>query len=266
MSQEPLLPSRRPKVHATRRVAVVTGASTGIGLACAKALISGGIDVLGVARREARLDGEGGNSSGATEVGRFAALSADLTEPGSISLAWDEARRCFGSDPTVWVVNAGRGLPGTLLESDEARWSAMFELNCLSALRQLREAGLRMRALSETERRDIVVLGSVVGRFVSPFNPVYGASKFALHSAVEALRQELAPVGVRVTIIEPGIVRTDFQTTAQYNMATFDAFEEEIGPFLSGEDIAELVIFAISRPAAVSLASIIVRPTRQVTP
>lgn len=255
-----------PKFRMTKRAAVVIGASKGIGLACSRALISSGIDVLGVARGHVQLEGAGAKASGETAPGRFAALSADITEPGSISLAWNEARNQFGFEPTIWVVNAGLGLPGTLLESDDTRWAAMFEVNCVSALRQMREAGTRLTALPEAERRDIVVLGSVVGRVVSPFNPVYGASKFAVHSAAEALRQELAPQGVRVTLIEPGIVRTDFQTTAGYDMAAFDAYEVEIGPFLSADDIAELVSFAISRPAAVSLASIVVRPTRQVAP
>lgn len=246
------------------RAAVVTGASSGIGLACARALVLSGVEVLGVSRRGLGLTLE--ESSGEPSSGRYEALAADITQPEAIDMAWKEAKRRFGVDPTIWVVNAGQGLPGTVLESDETRWAQMFELNCLSALRQMREAGASMKAMPQGAKRDIVILGSVVGRVVSPFNPVYGASKFALHSAAEALRQELAPYGVRVTLIEPGIVRTEFQTTAQYDMAAFDAHEAEIGPFLCAEDIAELLIFAVSRPAAVSLASIIVRPTRQVAP
>lgn len=254
------------KSQASKRVAIVTGASRGIGFACARALVSDGIDVLGVARRETRLEEDAEYFSGADGHGRFAALSADITELRSINLAWEEARERFGSDPTIWVVNAGMGLPGTVLESDDTHWAAMFNLNCVCALRQMREAGVRLKALPGAQKRDIVVLGSVVGRCISPFNPIYGASKFALHSATEALRQELAPQGIRVTLIEPGTVRTDFQTTARYDMAKFDAQEVEIGPFLSAKDVAELVSFAISRPPAVSLTNIVARPTRQVFP
>lgn len=246
------------------RVAVVAGSSSGIGLACSRALVLNGVEVLGVSRRGLGLTFEG--SSAVPSPCRFEALAADITQAETIDWAWEEAKGRFGVDPTIWVVNAGQGLPGTVLESDETRWAQMFELNCLSALRQMRKAGAIMKTMPPGAKRDIVIIGSVVGRVVSPFNPVYGASKFALHSAAEALRQELAPYGVRVTLIEPGIVRTEFQTTARYDMAAFDAHEAEIGPFLCAEDIAELLIFAISRPAAVSLASIIVRPTRQVAP
>jgi NADP-dependent 3-hydroxy acid dehydrogenase YdfG len=249
-----------------RRVAIVTGASAGIGRACAKALVSCGVDVLGVARREPEIDEKDRQRDSCGKIGRFVALAADVTEPNSPSLAWEEARRHFGINPTIWIVNAGRGLPGTILESDQAGWAEMFELNCLAALRQLREAGQRFKPMPHDTVRDIVVLGSVVGRNVSPFNPVYGVSKFALHSAAESLRQELAPHRVRVTLIEPGTVRSDFQATARYNLKAFDDYEDTIGPYLTPEDISELVCFAISRPGAVSLANIVVRPTRQVMP
>jgi NADP-dependent 3-hydroxy acid dehydrogenase YdfG len=164
------------------------------------------------------------------------------------------------------VVNAGRGLPGTLLGSDQTLWSDMLELNCLSVLRQMRAAATHMRAMGTERVRDIVVMGSVIGRYVSPANPVYGASKFAVHSAAEALRQEVARDRIRVTLIEPGFVRTDFQRTAKYNMRNFDAQEAESGPFLQANDIAALVAIALSQPEHVSISNLVVRPTRQCTP
>ena len=102
---------------------------------------------------------------------------------------------------------AGRGLPGTVLGSDPARWEEMLSANYLAVLRQLRACAERFVALAKgdggRQARDIVVLGSTVGRQVSAANPVYGSTKFALHSLVEALRQEVCGYGVRVSLIEP---------------------------------------------------------------
>jgi NADP-dependent 3-hydroxy acid dehydrogenase YdfG len=247
-----------------RRTAIVTGASTGIGAACVRRLVRSGAHVTGVARRGGQLDRI------ASELvrfeGQFFPLPLDVTRPGAAEKVIEAARAAAGAEPDIFVVNAGRGLKGTLLGSDVALWSEMFELNCLSALLQMRAAAMHMRAMGSERVRDIVVVGSVVGRNVSPVNPVYGASKFALHSAAEALRQEVAGDRIRVTLIEPGVVRTDFQLTAKYEMRGFDANEEKYGPYLSADDIATLVAFALDQPEHVSISNLIVRPTRQTTP
>jgi NADP-dependent 3-hydroxy acid dehydrogenase YdfG len=114
--------------------------------------------------------------------------------------------------------------------------------------------------------RDIVVLGSTVGRHISPFSSMYGSTKFAVGSLAEALRRELAPKGVRVCLIEPGIVRSEFQRVAGYDADTFGAFMESIGPVLEPDDIADLIAFICSRRAHVSLGDAVIRGTRQEYP
>jgi NADP-dependent 3-hydroxy acid dehydrogenase YdfG len=131
---------------------------------------------------------------------------------------------------------------------------------------QLREsAELLLEAQSGRSRNggDIVVIGSTIGRQVSSVNPVYGATKFAVHSLVEALRQEICGSNIRVTLIEPGFVRTEFQASAGYDLQWFDRLESESGPFLDAQDIARTIAFVVNQPRHVHLDDIRIRPTRQ---
>lgn len=113
---------------------------------------------------------------------------------------------------------------------------------------------------------DIVVVGSSVGRHISPVNSVYGATKFAVNSLAEAMRRELAPKGIRVNVIEPGIVGTNFQETAGYNPEWFATYSEEIGSILTADNVAETIEFIVTRPPHVHLNNVMIRPTRQPYP
>lgn len=110
---------------------------------------------------------------------------------------------------------------------------------------------------------DIVIIGSVVGRHVSPFSAVYGSSKFAVHALAEGLRREVGPSGVRVSLVEPGVVLSGFQDTAGYEDATVQGFHDRFGPLLVGEDIANTIAYIISLPAHVHISDVVIRPTRQ---
>jgi NADP-dependent 3-hydroxy acid dehydrogenase YdfG len=257
--------------HETRRVAVVTGATSGIGLAVARKLAGQGHDLIVNARNRERL------YEVATELkalaGQVIAVAGDASRSEVIAECVDRSVAELGDIPTVGVVNAGRGLPGTVMTSDESQWAELFETNVLGALRQMRTlAGAMLtqaRTLPESSPRrafDLVVLGSNVGRNVSPFNSVYGATKFAVHGAAEGLRRELGPQGIRVSLVEPGVVGTSFQANAGYDADWFTTYRSEIGPILSPEDIADLVHFVVSRPAHVHLDNISIRPTRQSYP
>jgi NADP-dependent 3-hydroxy acid dehydrogenase YdfG len=103
----------------------------------------------------------------------------------------------------------------------------------------------------------------VVGRNVSPFSALYGASKFAVHSLVEALRREIGPKGVRVSLIEPGFVLSGFQDGAGYSREMVDGLKQRLGPMLTGAEIADAIQFVVSRPPHVHVGDIVVRPTRQ---
>jgi NADP-dependent 3-hydroxy acid dehydrogenase YdfG len=102
-----------------------------------------------------------------------------------------------------------------------------------------------------------------VGRHISPFSSMYGSTKFALHSLTEALRREVGPKGVRVTVVEPAVVKSEFQSVAGYDAGTFGAFMEKIGPVLEPGDVARAIGFVLEQPSNVHLYDVALRPTRQ---
>jgi len=110
---------------------------------------------------------------------------------------------------------------------------------------------------------DIVIIGSVVGRHVSPFSGVYGASKFAVHALAEGLRREVGPEGVRVSLVEPGMVQSGFQADAGYSDEMVQSLEEKFGPVLIGDDVANAILYIVTQPPHVHISDITVRPTRQ---
>jgi NADP-dependent 3-hydroxy acid dehydrogenase YdfG len=249
------------------RVAVVTGASAGIGEAVTASLADAGAKIVANARRGNRLDAM------AQRLGaqRFRAFAGDASEAAVVAGMLDAAREAFGREADLVVVNAGRGLNGSVMTSDPSQWDEMVRLNVLGAARLMREAGLRMLKMSEgrtgaaviSPARDIVVLGSAVGKHVSPFSSMYGGTKFAVHAMVEGVRRELGPKGVRVTLVAPGFVASEFQGVAGYDPKWFDEVVGRIGPVLTPQDVARAVVFAASQPPGVHVSEMILRPTRQ---
>lgn len=110
---------------------------------------------------------------------------------------------------------------------------------------------------------DIVIIGSVVGRHVSPFSAVYGATKFAVHGLAESLRREIGPKGVRVSLVEPGMVLTGFQSAADYSEEMVKGLDDRFGPLLIADDVANAIHYIVTQPPHVHISDIIVRPTRQ---
>jgi NADP-dependent 3-hydroxy acid dehydrogenase YdfG len=247
------------------RVALISGATSGIGEAAASAFVRAGMVVVGSGRRKQRL--ERLEQELAAGPGRFIGHSADMTQAGACARMLEFACSEAGAFPTIFLLCAGHGLPGTLLGSDPQKWQALLETNCLAVMRQVREyASSALDALDRAVAAppvDIVVIGSTVGRTVSAFNPVYGATKFAVHSIVEGLRQEICHRGVRVSLVEPGFVRTEFQSAAGYDEDWFSRLEREAGRFLSADDVARTIAFVVAQPEHVHLDDIRIRSTRQ---
>lgn len=156
-------------------------------------------------------------------------VAGDATDSGVIETILDVASSEFGREADLVLVNAGRGLAGSPLTSDEGEWERMYTLNVVGASRLIRAAGQRMRDDAERSNdypkraRDILVLGSSVGKNISPFSSMYGGSKFAIGAIAEAVRRELAPKGIRVSLICPAIVRSEFQEAAGYDPEKFGA-------------------------------------------
>ncbi|MFL0181629.1 SDR family oxidoreductase [Mycobacterium sp. SMC-15] len=252
----------------SKRIAIVTGASTGIGRATAVRFAARGYRLVLNARDSEALavvaDDLTANGCELTTI------VGDAAEPETVDRLVSVCQERFGSRPSIGMVNAGGGLPGTLLTSDPARWEDLFRVNVLGALRQMRAFATAMLPIAEAsplnKALDIVVTGSTVGTNVSPFNTVYGASKFAVHGAAEGLRREVGPIGIRVSLIEPGIVATNFQAAAGYDAHWFSTYSEEIGPVLDPDDVARAIEFVTDQPPHVHLGSVVLRPTRQPYP
>lgn len=245
------------------QVIAISGATAGMGKAVLDLAAQNQTGVIFSGRRAERIRQieEEHQQMGHKVMG----LCADATESNHYDQLHSLAEQKFGQAPTAFVLSAGRGLPGTLTTSDSGQWQDLININLLGAMHQLRSCAalFSQQALADPKVRDIVVIGSTVGRTVSAGNPVYGATKFALHSLVDSLRQELCEKLIRVTLIEPGFVHSEFQATAGYNMEWFEQIEREQGPFLHAQDIADVIHFALELPSHVHVDDFRIRPTRQ---
>lgn len=250
------------------RIAIITGASAGIGEATARTLSASGARVVLNARREERLDALVKELGGPTKA---VSVPGDAADPELIEQMFAAAGDRFGAAPDLVVVNAGRGLGGSVVTSDDSKWEEMVRLNLVGAARLIRAAAIRMTEGFDPKSwhktpRDIVVLGSTVGRHISPFSSMYGASKFGVNSLAEAARRELGPKGVRVTLVEPGIVVSEFQAGAGYDEAWFSQMAEKFGPLLEPADIAETIRYIVAQPARIHINDVVIRATRQEYP
>ena len=247
------------------RRALVTGASSGIGRAIAVHLAAAGAAVIVSARREERLIALAAEIERAGGVAR--AVPADAADNAAVDALWERSAATLGGPADLVVVNAGRGLQGGMLSSDESAWEPMFRINVLGAMHLMKVAAEAPRAVRDgpdgAAPRDVVVAGSAAGTDISPFSGVCGATKFAVEAAAEALRREAGAGGVRVTTIKPGIVASEFQEVAGYDHATFGSVVEKYGEALKPGDVARCVGFAAGLPANVHLNTLTVRPVGQ---
>ncbi|MCE2923986.1 MAG: SDR family oxidoreductase [Phycisphaeraceae bacterium] len=256
------------------RVAIVTGASAGIGLSTARHLADAGARLVINARRAEKLSVLAAEIN-STAPNTCVPVAGDCADQATIDQMLNTAKRSFSADADLIIVNAGRGLAGSVVTSDTTQWDEMLRTNILGAATLIRAAGKRMlQAVPENQTgqhgswlsapaRDIIVIGSVVGYHVSPFSSMYGSTKFAVHGMVEGVRRELGPKGIRVTIVAPGFVVSEFQSVAGYEDAWFSQVKDKIGPPLAPDDVARVITFIAAQPPAVHISEITVRPTRQ---
>jgi NADP-dependent 3-hydroxy acid dehydrogenase YdfG len=244
------------------RVAVVTGATSGIGEATVKRFAAAGFGVVGNGRNAARL------AVLEKEIGPgFCGVAGNAAHNTVLEQLFVSAEERFGGPADIVVANAGRGLGGSVKDADLSQFEDMLQINVTGTLALLQIAARRMAGgqhrVYPASAADIVIVGSVVGRHVSPFGAVYGATKFAVHGLAEALRREVGPKGIRVSLVEPGVVVSGFQAAAGYGDETVQLFDEKFGPLLRGDDVANAIYYIVTQPPHVHISDIIVRPTRQ---
>lgn len=250
------------------RVAIITGASAGIGRACAEVFAEQGARLILNARRSHVLSELERQIDVSCGVETAHCVPGDCADPVVIKTMLQAAADHFDKPADLVLVNAGRGLAGSVLGSDDGHWEELVRTNLIGAARLLRTAAAEMVARRahedwSTTPRDIVVLGSTVGRHISPFSSMYGSTKFAVHSLAEALRRELAPRAIRVGLVEPGIVESEFQSVAGYDPVGFGELMQKMGPVLTPRDVAETIAFMCSRPARVAIGDVVIRGSRQ---
>ncbi len=242
------------------RIAIITGATSGIGEATARKFLTAGYAVVGNGRNAEKL------RALEQELGAaFCGVAGDATDSAVLDQLFASAIERFGIPADIVVANAGRGLGGSVKDADLSEFEDVLKINVTGTLALLQKAAQKMLGNLDYPKRaaDIVIIGSVVGRHISPFSAVYGATKFAVHALAEGLRREVGPKGIRVSLIEPGIVISGFQAGAGYGSDLVQTFEDKFGPLLYGEDIANAIYFIVSQPPHVHISDIMIRPTRQ---
>jgi NADP-dependent 3-hydroxy acid dehydrogenase YdfG len=240
------------------KVALVTGASSGIGEATAVALAEAGASVAIGARRTDRLDALASKlRDGGTSVLQ---LALDVTEESACTEAVRRTREELGG-LDILVNNAGVMLLGTIVGADTEDWRRMLNTNVLGVMYMTHAA---IEGMVEQGSGDVVNVSSVAGRVARLGSGVYNASKWAVNAFSESLRQEVTGRGVRISLVEPGIVATelaDHITQPAAKQAIRDA-AGAITP-LQAEDIARAVLYLVSQPQHVAINEILIRPTDQ---
>lgn len=239
------------------KVALVTGASSGIGEATAAALAAAGAKVAVAARRVDRLATLAGRIEKAG--GTALTIAADIAKGDDVIAMVDKVVSEWGQ-LDILVNNAGVMLLAPAAEADLDDWRRMIELNLIGLMATTKAALPHLKSA----KGHIVNVSSVAGRVANPGASGYAATKFGVVAFSESLRREVYADKVRVTVIEPGLVRTElgdhitnqeFKAGLEHRLATMEA--------LTAEDIANAILYAVSQPPRVNINEILIRPTDQ---
>jgi NADP-dependent 3-hydroxy acid dehydrogenase YdfG len=239
-------------------VALVTGASSGIGDATARVLAAQGASVAVVARRKDRLDALAGEIDGL-------AIEADVTDQAQ---AQDAVRRTvdeLGRLDTL-VNNAGVMLLGPAVDAPTEEWDRMIDLNLKGLLYCAHAATPHLIAAAEDSGRnvaDMVNISSVAGRVARRGSGVYNLTKWGVGAFSESLRQELSGRHVRVSLVEPGVTSTELSSHNRDEV--LEGIKQRFAgvEMLEADDIADAIAYIVTRPRRVAVNEILVRPTEQ---
>lgn len=236
------------------RVAVITGASSGIGEAAARALASEGVNLVLAARSRDKIEAL------ATSLGNNCMpVPTDVGDPTQVDALFKRVKSVFGGMDLLFN-NAGVGYHGSFADSDPIQWKATIDANLYGVLYCTQAAIPLMR---DRAGAMISSVSSVGGRHGIEGWSVYNATKFAVVGFHDALRKELGPEGIRVSLIEPGAVYTQWG----YNVpeAAMRERRDKLEA-LHAKDIAHALVFAFAQPANVNCQEMLILPTRQTYP
>jgi NADP-dependent 3-hydroxy acid dehydrogenase YdfG len=236
------------------KVAVITGASSGIGEAAARLLAAEGVHVVLVARRQDRIDAL------ARELGdRATPIAADVSDAKQVEAVFSQVREKFGGLDLLFN-NAGLGVFGAFADSKPEDWHRMINANLLGLLTCTQAA---LPLLRGRPGAMIASVSSTGGRYGVEGWSVYCATKYAVVGFQETLRKELGADGIRVTVIEPGAVWTEFghnvsEQALRERRQSLDA--------LTPDDVAQSLVYAFAQHPRVLVQEILVRPVKQLAP
>ena len=241
----------RKKTMTNKPIAVVTGASSGIGAATARHLAAAGYDLILGARRMDRLQA-------VAEPLGARALMLDVTDAKSVQAFCDQI-----SSVNVLVNNAGGALGvETVADAVDEKWETMYDSNVLGTMRMVRGLLPKMEASGAGH---IIVIGSVAGIEVYPGGGGYTAAKHAVKAVTETLRVELVGKPIRVTEVAPGLVETEF-SIVRFGGDAERAKKPYLGMTpLSADDVADAIVWAVTRPAHVNIDTLVIKPLDQAT-
>lgn len=243
-------------------VALVTGASSGIGRATARRLAAEGATVAVVGRRADRLTELAEEIASAGGVAL--PVSADLTEDSGPATAVDRTVDAFGRLDTL-VNAAGLMLNGPSEEVPLSEWDSMLDINLRSLLRTVRVALPHLLSASGTSARtvaDVVNVSSVAGRQAAATVAAYNATKFGVTGATEAWRQEFTTRNVRFSVVEPGRTASELFDQKENSDRDFTAAFGQVEQ-LHAEDVADAIAYIVTAPRRVAVNEIVIRPTDQ---
>jgi NADP-dependent 3-hydroxy acid dehydrogenase YdfG len=246
----------------TGRRVLVTGASSGIGAATARSIVERGGSVALLARSKDRL------TALAAELGERAfAIPGDVTDFDALEAAVSEATQSLGGLDAVVAV-AGKMMTGTLTTGTPQRWRELIDLNLVGPLATIRYA---FHGFPDNGRRDVIIVGSTGAMTPMPGVGIYAASKRGLEAAFDSLRLELAPAGVNVSLVMPGMFDTE-GLTMEGLIFDGDIPPSDIPFFAEGgvpaapEALADCITFIMSLPEGICVNEMVVRPTTQLNP
>jgi ribitol 2-dehydrogenase len=233
------------------KVALVTGASSGIGRATALALAAEGVTLALVGRSRDRLDAVADAIAGDCLV-----LPADLTRPPEVDAVVARTTDAFGRIDILFA-NAGLYVPGDVADGDADAWDSLISVNVNAVFRMVRAT---LPGMVAARSGDIVVTSSVSGHQAIQWEPVYSASKHAIQSFVHGLRRQVAPHNVRVGAVAPGMVLNPL-----WGYTDPAAIEAKVATRegLRSEDVADAVLFMLTRPANATIRDLVILPQNQ---